>query len=77
RDVLAGHRIGNAGPARNGKAITNVDTRLTAGPEGPRLSGTRFYSTGALFAHWIPTRAVGPDGGPLLVFVRRGRPGAR
>lgn len=77
RDVLAGHRIGNAGPARNGKAITNVDTRLTAGPEGPRLSGTRFYSTGALFAHWIPTRAVGPDGGPLLVFVRRDAPGVR
>ena len=61
----------------NGKAITNVDTRLTAGPEGPRLSGTRFYSTGALFAHWIPTRAVGPDGGPLLVFVRRDAPGVR
>ncbi|WP_457108239.1 SfnB family sulfur acquisition oxidoreductase [Methylobacterium sp. P5_C11] len=77
RDVLAGHRIGNAGPARNGKAITHVETRLTSGPAGPRLSGTRFYSTGALFAHWIPTRAVGPDGGPLLVFVRRDAPGVR
>lgn len=77
RDVLAGHRIGNAGPARNGKAITRVETRLTSGPAGPRLSGHRFYSTGALFAHWIPTRAVGPDGGPLLVFVRRDAPGVR
>jgi alkylation response protein AidB-like acyl-CoA dehydrogenase len=77
RDVLAGRRIGNAGPARNGKAITRVDTRLTSGPEGQRLSGTRFYATGALFAHWIPTRAVGSDGGPLLVFVRRDAPGVR
>ena len=77
RDVLAGHRIGNAGPARNGRAITAVETRLTAGPEGPCLSGTRFYSTGALFAHWIPTRATGPDGGPRLVFVRRDAPGVR
>ncbi|GJE51888.1 putative FMNH2-dependent monooxygenase SfnC [Methylobacterium tardum] len=77
RDVLAGYRIGNAGPARNGKAITHMETRLTAGPEGPRLTGTRFYATGALFAHWIPTRAVDPAGRPLVVFVRRDASGVR
>ena len=76
-DVLAGYRIGNAGPARNGKSITHVDTRLTAGPEGLRLSGERFYSTGAIFAHWIPTRAVDPAGRPLLVWARRDAPGVR
>jgi SfnB family sulfur acquisition oxidoreductase len=75
RDVLAGHRIGNAGPARNGRAITAVETRLTSGPQGSRLNGTRFYSTGALFAHWIPTRAVDAAGRPLLVFLRRDAPG--
>ena len=75
--VLDGHRIGNAGPSRNGKAITQVETRLAAGPEKNRVSGTRFYSTGALFAHWIPTRAVDPDGRPLLVWVRRDAPGLR
>ncbi len=77
RDVLAGHRIGNAGPARNGRAITQVDTRLTHGPEGARLTGTRYYSTGALFAHWIPTRAIDPVGLPVLVWVRRDAPGVR
>lgn len=76
-DVLAGYRIGNAGPARGGRAITHVGTRLTPGPEGARLSGERFYSTGALFAHWIPTRAEDADGRPLLVWVRRDAPGVR
>ncbi|MGV7029580.1 SfnB family sulfur acquisition oxidoreductase [Methylobacterium symbioticum] len=76
-DVLAGYRIGNAGPARNGRAITEVETRLTSGPEGLRLSGSRFYSTGALFAHWIPTRAVDPAGRPVVVWVRRDAQGVR
>ncbi len=75
--VLEGHRIGNAGPSRNGKAITQVETRLAPGAEGSRLTGRRFYSTGALFAHWIPTRAVAPDGRPLLVWARRDAPGVR
>jgi SfnB family sulfur acquisition oxidoreductase len=76
-DVLAGYRIGNAGPARDGKAITRTGVRLTPGPDGARLSGERYYSTGALFAHWIPARAVDDDGRPVLVWVRRGAPGVR
>ncbi len=77
RDVLAGYRIGNAGPARNGKAITQVETRLSRGPGGLRLTGARYYSTGALFAHWIPTRAVDPEGRPVLAWLRRDAPGVR
>jgi len=76
-DVLAGHRIGHAGPARDGMAITPAETRLTPGPEGARLSGERIDSTGALFAHWIPTRAQDGDGRPLLVWVRRDALGVR
>lgn len=76
-DVLAGYRIGNAGPARNGKAITAVETRLSHGPDGLRLTGTRYYATGALFAHWIPTRAVNPEGRPVLAWLRRDAPGVQ
>lgn len=76
-DVLAGYRIGNAGPARNGKAITTVETRLVRSPEGPLLTGTRFYSTGALFAHWIPTRAIDPVGRPVVAWLRRDAPGVQ
>lgn len=74
-DILAGHRIGNAGPERHGRAITHVTTQLAHGPRGLVLSGQRYYSTGAIFAHWIPTRAVDASGRPVLAFVRRDGPG--
>lgn len=42
-----------------------------------RLSGTRFYSTGALFAHWIPSRAEDEQGRTVLVFAPRHAEGVR
>ncbi|MDR3465341.1 MAG: SfnB family sulfur acquisition oxidoreductase [Xanthobacteraceae bacterium] len=76
-DVLAGHRIGNAGPERHGRAITHVTTRLTRRDGGLRLSGQRYYSTGSIFAHWIPTRAVDEADRPVLAWVRRDAPGVQ
>lgn len=74
-EVLNGHRIGNAGPERGRKAITHVTTLLRRTPDGPRLSGERFYSTGAIFAHWIPTRAVDEEGRALQVWAAHDAPG--
>ncbi|RVL84776.1 SfnB family sulfur acquisition oxidoreductase [Sinorhizobium meliloti] len=74
-DILKGERIGNAGPERGRKAINHVTTRVTAKPGGLRLSGRRFYSTGALFAHWIPTRAIDDEGRPVQVWARYDAPG--
>jgi len=61
-DVLAGHRFGNAGPERKARAaqVQQATVRLEREPGGGLyLSGTRFYSTGAAFAHWVPLRAAG------------------
>ncbi len=76
-DVLAGHRIGNAGPERKSRAalITQPTTYIVRTPKGLRLHGTRFYSTGALFAHWIPLRALDDAGNAVQVWVRRNAPG--
>jgi SfnB family sulfur acquisition oxidoreductase len=74
-DVLAGQRIGNAGPERGTKNILEMKARLLETPGGYRLSGQKFYSTGALFAHWVPVKALDEQGRLLLVFVRRGTPG--
>ncbi len=74
-DVLAGHRIGNAGPERNRTGVTDMTTRLVATPAGLRLTGRRFYSTGAIFAHWIPTRALDEADRPVQAWVRRNAPG--
>ena len=74
-DILRGERIGNAGPERGRKMISHVTTRITAKPSGLRLTGRRFYSTGALFAHWIPTRAVDDEGCAVQVWARFDSPG--
>lgn len=78
-DVLNGHRLGNAGPERKGRArvVSEATARLSRTPHGLRVSGTRFYSTGALFAHWIPFRALDEHDRPVQVWVRSDAPGVR
>ena len=76
-DILRGYHIGNAGPERGQKAINLSTTRLRRLPEGLRLTGRRFYSTGAIFAHWIPTRAVDDEGRPVQVWVSYDAPGVQ
>ena len=73
--VLAGARIGNAGPEKGRRALTHNSTALRRGAGGLRLSGQRFYSTGAIFAHWIPTRASDPEGRAVQVWVPHDAPG--
>jgi SfnB family sulfur acquisition oxidoreductase len=74
-DILRGHRIGNAGPEKGRNAVNVSTTTLHSTPDGPRLNGRRFYSTGAIFAHWIPTRAIDDEGRPLQVWVPYDAPG--
>jgi SfnB family sulfur acquisition oxidoreductase len=78
-DVLNGYRLGNAGPERKAKAnlVSTPTAKLTRTAQGLRASGTRFYSTGALYAHWIPFRAVDDDNKPVQVWVRRDAPGVQ
>ncbi|MES2530717.1 MAG: SfnB family sulfur acquisition oxidoreductase, partial [Pseudomonadota bacterium] len=75
--VLAGHRLGNTGPERNTKSIAQITSRLVRQDGILRLTGQKFYSTGALFAHHVPARAIDDDGRTVMVFVPRGRPGLR
>ncbi|MBY4948262.1 SfnB family sulfur acquisition oxidoreductase [Cupriavidus respiraculi] len=73
-EVLAGARLGNAGPERRSatsKTILQGTTRLTATPQGLRLNGRRFYSTGALFAHRVPTRALDDEGRAVQIWTPR------
>ncbi|AMO99530.1 sulfur acquisition oxidoreductase, SfnB family [Collimonas arenae] len=75
--VLNGERIGNAGPERGTKNILEMKARLIETPNGYRLNGKKFYSTGALFAHWVPTKALDEQGRVVLAFVRRGALGLK
>lgn len=74
-DILAGYSIGNAGPEKSRSAVNISTTTLTSTPDGLRLNGRHFYSTGAIFAHWIPTRAIDEEGRSVQVWVRYDAPG--
>ena len=75
--VLQGWRIGNAGPERGSKNTLDLKARISADGEGFVINGQKFYSTGALFAHWIAVKAINDDGKQVMAFVRRGTPGLR
>ncbi|MFK5735044.1 SfnB family sulfur acquisition oxidoreductase [Pseudomonas urmiensis] len=77
RSVLDGWRIGNAGPERGSKDTLTLKARISRDGEGYRISGEKFYSTGALFAHWVAVKALDDEGRQRLAFVRRGSPGLR
>ncbi|WP_347910043.1 SfnB family sulfur acquisition oxidoreductase [Pseudomonas grandcourensis] len=74
KSVLDGRRIGNAGPERGTKNTLELKARITA--DGV-INGQKFYSTGALFAHWVAVKALNDDGKQVLAFIRRGTPGLR
>ena len=79
-EVLAGRRLGNGGPEKRSdpsKSLLHGSTRLRSTPDGLRLSGERFYSTGALFAHRIPSRALDDLGRPVQVWIAHDAPGVR
>lgn len=76
REVLAGRRFGNAQAEAGTRHAQDIRTRLE--PDGDRglvLTGTKHYSTGALFAHWIPVLARGAEDKLYVAYVPRGAPG--
>ena len=75
--VLQGWRIGNAGPERGSKNTLDLKARITTDGDEVIINGQKFYSTGALFAHWIAVKALNEDGKQVIAFVRRGTPGLR
>ena len=71
--ALAGERFGNA-LAEIGHKDFKRRTRLTPDGDGFRVDGNKFYCTGALYAHWIPTLVVSLEDGrevTWLAFVPR------
>ncbi|KTT13125.1 monooxygenase [Pseudomonas oryzihabitans] len=75
---VAGELVGNAwtevGAVKLGEVITRVSQR---GGQW-RLNGTKYYSTGSLFADWIDVYAQRDDtGGDVIAAIRTDQPGVR
>ncbi|MFJ3670925.1 SfnB family sulfur acquisition oxidoreductase [Streptomyces sp. NPDC090106] len=75
-ELLAGRRFGNAQSEAGTKHVQDIRTRLEARPDGSYLlNGVKHYSTGALFAHWIPVLARAEDDDLHVAYVPSGTPG--
>jgi len=65
--LLAGDVVGNAGWERGG-ANGEVRTRITRRGDHFVVTGSKYYSTGALYADWVSASAV-DDGGDIVSFI--------
>jgi len=72
--LLAGHIIGNGGLERGG-AHGAVTARLVRDGSDFRVSGTKYYSTGALYADWVTSIALDEDDQETSFIVPRERAG--
>ncbi|WP_239614829.1 SfnB family sulfur acquisition oxidoreductase [Cohnella mopanensis] len=71
-EVLNGSQFGNALAERGIRGIKNMSTRLRKRDgAGYELSGSKYYSTGALYSHWIPVTALDEEEKRMTVFVPR------
>lgn len=48
-----------------------MQTKLTPDASDYVLNGRKYYSAGALLAHWVPVIASNPDGKTVVAFVER------
>jgi len=75
-ELLAGKRFGNAQSEAGTKHVQDYRTRLLPHADGGFvLDGVKHYSTGALFAHWIPVLAKDAEDQVVIAYVPADAPG--
>jgi SfnB family sulfur acquisition oxidoreductase len=70
-DILGGARLGNGLAERGGQHAQDLKTRLHVNDSGARLTGRKYYCTGAITARWIGVSALDDAGRLVLAFVER------
>jgi SfnB family sulfur acquisition oxidoreductase len=74
-EVLDGRRFGNALAEPGARHALELRTTIRHDGDGYRVNGTKYYSTGALFAHWIPVYALDEERRVHAAYVPAGAPG--
>ena len=69
--MLDGDRFGNAISEVGTKTLLDLQTRVTAKGDTFLLTGKKFYSTGALFAHWVPVFAFDDNDRLVIAMAKR------
>lgn len=73
--LVAGDTVGNAWTEVGEAKQSTFSTRLARDGDRWRLDGTKYYTTGSLFAEWIDVTATGEADKPVGVLVRSDAPG--
>jgi SfnB family sulfur acquisition oxidoreductase len=76
-EVLSGGRLGNGLAERGGQHAQDLKTRLHGHGSLTRLTGRKYYCTGAITSRWIGVTALDDAGRLVLAFVARDSPGVR
>ena len=74
-EVLAGARFGNALAEFKPKNASIKQTSITKNEQGYVVNGEKFYCTGSLFAHRIPTLVKDDEQREFLAFIDRNSAG--
>ncbi|GAB3396516.1 acyl-CoA dehydrogenase family protein [Humibacter soli] len=64
-----GEMVGNAVTEIGNVALGDTRTRLTPAPDGWSITGSKYYTTGSIFAEWIDATALTPDGVEVAALV--------
>ncbi|HEY1747200.1 MAG TPA: SfnB family sulfur acquisition oxidoreductase [Xanthobacteraceae bacterium] len=76
-EVLKGLRLGNAFSERKTKNVAELKARLSKDGDTYVVTGTKFYSTGALFAHRVPVAGLDQEGRLHVAIADRNAPGLK
>lgn len=74
-EILAGKRFGNGFSEKGTKNVLDLKTRVTREGDSYVVEGTKFYSTGALFAHYVPVLGLDDERKGWLAYIPKGTPG--
>ncbi|MHA7283660.1 acyl-CoA dehydrogenase family protein [Arthrobacter sp. TMS2-4] len=75
RRVASGAVLGNAWTETGPVPVGGVSTTIERDGDAYRVNGTKYYTTGSLYADWIQTGARTSDGVDVIALVRRDAPG--
>ncbi len=70
-EVLRGARFGNAIAELGRKSRRDLATTIVEDGDGYRVNGTKYFSTGALTADWVPVLALHADGRIRTAYLPR------
>ncbi|MFP4894337.1 SfnB family sulfur acquisition oxidoreductase [Paraburkholderia sp. EG304] len=74
-EILAGKRFGNGFSEKGTKNVLDLRTTVRRDGDDYVIDGTKFYSTGALFAHYVPVLGLDEKRKAWLAYIPKGTAG--